>query len=136
MSFKSTGRSAPGSDYKKKKERKKLHDKPNTKLSFFLHLLCQSLMSLVGRRPQRLRLINIHSCVLQPSPERCWSSSAVRPPAAGSSRRPAPVTVMRRADGKVVTAGIHLSLCHTAGGWTKTAAPSFKAVIAFNWLQY
>lgn len=94
-------------------------------------------MSLVGRRPPRLRLINNHSCVLQPSPERrCWSSSAVRPPAAGSSRRPAPVTVLRSADGKVVTAGIHLSLCHTAVGWTKTAAPSFKAVIAFNWLQY
>lgn len=73
---------------------------------------CQSLMPLVGKSVLRLRLMGIRlSSVLRPSPERRRrSSSAVLPSAAGSSRRPDPVTVIRELMGKVVTAGFHLAL--------------------------
>lgn len=77
-----------------------------------------------------------HFSVLRPSPEsRRWSSSAVRPTAAGSSRRPDPVTVISELMGKLSQL-VFISLSHTAVGWRKRVVLVFKAVSVFNWQQF
>lgn len=61
-------------------------------------------------------------------------SSAVRLSAGGTSQRSDPVMVIRRVDGKVVTAVFHSSLPFSTGVyWRKTATPSINVIIVCNW---
>lgn len=78
--------------------------------------------------------IMIPLCSSQALEEEMLESSEVRLSAGGTSQRSDPVMVIRRVDGKVVTAVFHSSLPFSTGVyWRKAATHSIKVIIVRNW---
>lgn len=119
---------------RKRKSTIKQHKSPN--LRFYLHSLCQGLMSLVGKSLLRLRLMGISIPLCCGQAQRASAGAPLQFgrllwEAVGDPFLSRLLELMGK-----LSQLVFISLCHTAVGWTKRAVLMFKAVMVFNWQQY